>query len=404
LNTEFPMLDMPTMSLASSVSGFLMAATMLGIRYAGMQARAVLDWALAGAAFGLGYLLASLVLSAVWLGSDGTAVALSNALVLTGHGYVLVGVQRYLGMRVRTGPLLALVGVLIVSGIAFDPLREMLPARIVLFSGLFSVLTGWSGILLWRSRRPGMRVFHRLAAGVLLGFAGILACRLAIELLNPITGALLAQPAAQGLGFLAAMIYGFLLTMAFAVMLFREKQVELADLARTDPLTGMNNRLSLDEIAEKCMQRAERRDQPLSLLLFDLDHFKRVNDDFGHQVGDRVLGEVAERINHLMRGDDVAFRFGGEEFLVLLPGAELNAAEQVAERLRRAIAEQPIEVGDQQLTLTASFGVVQYIPPQERWDDCIRRVDEALYQAKVGGRDRVFRHSLGALAAVQTHG
>lgn len=389
MNNEFLMLDISTMAFASSVSGFLMAATMLGIYHAGMRVRSMLDWFAAGLAFGIGYLLANLVLAETLPFSAGIGVALANAMVLAGHAYVLVGVQRYLGMRVWTGPLLLLVGLLFVLGVAVDPLRETLHARILLFGTLILVLTTWTGVLLWRSRRSGMRTFHRITAAVLLGFSCVLVFQLASQFLPPGAAELIAPEVSQGLSFLAAMVFGFLLTMAFAVMMFREKQVELTGLAEKDPLTGMNNRLSLDEIADKYMQRAERHGVELSILLFDLDHFKRVNDEFGHQVGDRVLSEIAERIGRVMRGDDVAFRFGGEEFLALLPGAALEQAERIAERLRHAIAEEPIEVGDHRLELTASFGVIQYMPGRESWDDCVKRVDQALYRAKRGGRNRI---------------
>jgi len=392
LNIDFLLLDVRTMAFASSVSGFLMAATMLGIRYAGMHARAVVDWMLAGLAFGLGYLLASLVLAGTWSFSLAIPIALANAMVLTGHVLVLVGVQRYLGQRTWTVAGLAVVTVLFLTGLALEPLRQALELRILVFSALHLVLTLWAGILLWRSRRRGMRSFHRLGAGVLLGFAAVQAFRFATELIEPMGGRWMTQAVSQGLGFLAAMIFGFLLTMAFGLMMFREKQVELADLAGRDPLTGMNNRLSLDDIAVKYMERAERHGLELSVVLFDLDHFKRVNDECGHQVGDRVLNEVARRINRVMRGSDIAFRFGGEEFLALLPGAGLEQAEQVAERLREAISGAPLEVGAHRLGLTASFGVVQYMPGRETWDQCVRRADEALYGSKRGGRDRISRH------------
>ena len=313
--------------------------------------------------------------------------------------FVLVGIQRYLGNRTRTALLLGVIAALFVAGIVLTPLRESLGMRILVYSILHLVLSAWGGLLLWRSERPGMRAYHRMAAAVLLGFSAVTAFRFLAAVTPP--GVIpIGQGDMQTIAFLGAMIFGFLLTMAFAVMMFREKQVELANLAEKDPLTGMNNRLSLDSIADKYMQRAERQGMPLSVVLFDLDHFKRVNDEFGHQVGDRVLSEVARRIGRIIRGEDVAFRFGGEEFLALLPGASLDQAERVAERLRSAIGEAPVDIGEHRLGLTASFGVVQYTPGRENWDDCIKRVDDALYRAKRGGRDRISRHVPVLMAAL----
>lgn len=391
MTSDLLMLDMRTMAFASSVSGFLMAATMLGIYQAGMRARAVLDWLVAGLALAGGNLVGTLSLVGVLPLSASLVAGLANLLISVGHLFVLVGIQRYLGDRARTGILLGVILALFVAGLVFEPLGESPAARILVYSALHLMLSAWAGMLLWRSERPGMRTYHRMASTVLLGFSAVLLFRF-LAALAPPDAIPLGQGDMQTIAFLASMIFGFLLTMVFAVILFREKQVELADLAEKDPLTGMNNRLSLDSIAEKYMQRAQRHGMPLSIMLLDLDHFKRVNDEFGHQVGDRVLSEVAERIDRIIRGDDVAFRFGGEEFLALLPGATLEQAERVAERLRAAIGDDPVEVGEHRLSLTASFGVVQYLPGKESWDDCIKRVDEALYRAKRGGRDRISRH------------
>lgn len=391
MTSDFLMLDMRTMAFASSVSGFLMAATMLGIYQAGMRARAMLDWLVAGLALGTGNLVGTLSLVGVLPLSASLVAGLANLLISVGHLFVLVGIQRYLGDRVRTGMLLGVIAALYVAGLVLEPLGESPAGRILVYSALHLVLSAWAGMLLWRSERPGMRTYHRMASTVLLGFSAVLLFRF-LAALAPPDAIPLGQGDMQTIAFLAAMIFGFLLTMAFAVVLFREKQVELADLAEKDPLTGMNNRLSLDSIADKYMQRAQRQGMSLSVMLFDLDHFKRINDEFGHQVGDRVLSEVAERIGRIIRGDDVAFRFGGEEFLALLPGASLEQAERVAERLRAAIGDERVEVGEHRLNLTASFGVVQYLPGKESWDDCIKRVDEALYRAKRGGRDRISRH------------
>jgi diguanylate cyclase (GGDEF)-like protein len=392
------MLDMRTMAFASSVSGFLMAATMLGIYHAGMRARAMLDWLVAGLALGTGYLVGTLSLLGAFPLSGSFAAGLANLLISLGHTFVLVGIQRYLGNRTGTVWLIGIVAALFVAGLVLAPLRESLAMRILVYSILHLVLSGWAGVLLWRSERPGMRAYHRMAAAVLLGFSAVIAFRFLVAVAP--SGAIpVGQGDMQTIAFLAAMIFGFLLTMAFAVMMFREKQVELADLAEKDPLTGMNNRLSLDAIAERYMRRAEGQGMPLSIVLFDLDHFKRVNDEFGHQVGDRVLSEIAHRIGRIIRGDDVAFRFGGEEFLALLPGASLEQAERVAERLRAAIGEEPVEIDEHRLELTASFGVVQYTPGREGWNNCVKRVDDALYRAKRGGRDRISRHVPVLIAA-----
>jgi diguanylate cyclase (GGDEF)-like protein len=234
-----------------------------------------------------------------------------------------------------------------------------------------------------------MERFHQGVASILLLFAAFLALRLTYALFSPaLTTSFVADPF-QLSAFLAAMVFGFFITMALVVMLFREKQLELRDQARKDPLTGMNNRLSLDEAAEREMRTAASLGAPLSLMLFDIDHFKLINDRFGHVAGDVVLRVVADRVEEVIRSADMAFRFGGEEFLVLLPGARSDQAAMVAERLRQRIAGGQIQAGDQQIGLTASFGVVEWRADQESWDDLVKRADQALYQAKNRGRDQV---------------
>ena len=179
-----------------------------------------------------------------------------------------------------------------------------------------------------------MRRFHRAAAAVILVYAALLAIRFTYALISPaLTTSFVQDPFQIGM-FVVSMVYGYALTMALVLVLFRERQVELADLAEQDPLTGLFNRLSLEHIAEREMQRSLEQRAPLSLLLIDLDHFKEINDRFGHQAGDRVLCRAADVIEEVIRDSDFAFRYGGEEFMVLLPGVDSDQAEQVAERLR----------------------------------------------------------------------
>ncbi len=387
--TELLMLDVRTMAFATSISGFLMAATMLGIYLAGMRSRAVLDWAGAGLAFGVGYLMGHILQSMevpvpVWV--VGTV---ANAAIALGHGLILIGVQRYLGLRCWTLPIVLAVGLILVSSLVFPEARETLRARIIFQSGFYIVLDAYAGALLWYAHRPGMRRFHRTAALVLLAFAAFLLLRFSYALFSPALTTSFVQDPFQMAAFLAAMIFGFCITMALTVMMFREKQVELIGLASKDPLTGINNRLGLDRAAATHMALARQRGTPLSAVLLDIDHFKQINDRHGHQAGDIVLSVVAQRIQAALRDSDNAFRVGGEEFLVMLPGAGLEQARRVAERLRRQIAGESIVAGDRVLGLTASFGVVECRVGQESWSQCMQRVDRALYRAKDAGRDRV---------------
>ena len=165
-------------------------------------------------------------------------------------------------------------------------------------------------------------------------------------------------------------------------------QYELERQASTDLLTGLPNRRALAERFAAESARAQRRSEPLSLAMFDLDHFKRVNDTYGHAGGDAVLRGVGELCIRSFRGVDVAARVGGEEFAVLLPGADAQQAGAVMQRFTALLAAAPATIGDQSVLVTSTVGVAQR-QPGEDLDALMARADTALYAGKQAGRNRV---------------
>jgi two-component system cell cycle response regulator len=162
-----------------------------------------------------------------------------------------------------------------------------------------------------------------------------------------------------------------------------------AELAITDPLTGLFNRRYLEANIGRLTQ-SSAAGLPLSLLLADIDHFKRVNDVHGHLVGDRVLREFAERLRRLMRGSDLVCRLGGEEFVVVMPGAVLEEARHAGERVCASVAAEPFQgAGGAQLRVTASVGVATLCGLTDSVEALLQRADVALYAAKREGRNRV---------------
>jgi len=158
---------------------------------------------------------------------------------------------------------------------------------------------------------------------------------------------------------------------------------QLSTEARVDPLTGLWNRRAFSERLETESARAVREGTSLAVVAFDIDHFKRVNDEHGHEVGDRVLKWVAEVLAHETRGADITARVGGEEFVVVLPGTGVAGAQEFAERVRRAVA-----AGGGPAELTISAGVAARVP-REVEHDLVDAADRALYAAKRGGRNAV---------------
>jgi diguanylate cyclase (GGDEF)-like protein len=163
----------------------------------------------------------------------------------------------------------------------------------------------------------------------------------------------------------------------------------LRRLSVTDPLTEAYNREFLQQQLPQSIEQAERRGEPLAVAMIDVDHFKDVNDRLGHEVGDRVLAEVAHRLRAAIRSDDLLVRYGGEEFLVLLPGSDADKAAEVAERMRSKMEDDPIEIDGTLVEVRISLGVAQYRPAMDSPGQLVKRADVALYAAKGRGRNRV---------------
>jgi two-component system cell cycle response regulator len=167
------------------------------------------------------------------------------------------------------------------------------------------------------------------------------------------------------------------------------------ELAVTDQLTGLHNRRYMTGQLEALMRRAARGGEPVSLLVIDIDHFKKVNDGFGHDVGDEVLREFAVRLASNVRAVDLPVRYGGEEFVIVMPDTQMIDARRIAERIRLHVAGSPFRVmnGKELLTVTISIGVATSQPGEERPQALLKRADEAVYEAKSTGRNKVIAHA-----------
>ena len=171
----------------------------------------------------------------------------------------------------------------------------------------------------------------------------------------------------------------------------RQSVQESIELAVTDPLTGLHNRRYLETHLSGLVEKVGNRGKALTILALDIDHFKSINDNFGHDVGDRVLQEFAQRVQTEVRGLDLVSRTGGEEFIIVLPYTNTDEARLIAERIRESISKQQFEAGGdcKPLDVTVSIGVSALDDPLDQPDDLLKRADLALYDAKRGGRNRV---------------
>ena len=174
----------------------------------------------------------------------------------------------------------------------------------------------------------------------------------------------------------------------------KAKEVELRailiqadEVSHTDALTFLSNRRQVINSLQKEVIRAERYKTSFSISMLDIDHFKKINDSYGHTVGDEVLIQLADMMREGVRESDMVGRYGGEEFLILLPNTELKKAGEQASRLCKLIRETDIDVGEK-INITVSIGVAEYRHGEENWQKFLSRADMALYEAKNAGRDR----------------
>ncbi len=178
--------------------------------------------------------------------------------------------------------------------------------------------------------------------------------------------------------------------VAYIVSLLRDRETRLEILSKTDDLTNVTNRRYFMEVVSAEFTRAGRYDTPVSLVMVDLDFFKKVNDTYGHLAGDSVLAGVARVMQDSVRDSDVVARYGGEEFVLLLPNTDLTGAAELAERCRSLIAESQFAYPNGTVSITASMGVASYPSDEMKSvDDLLSAADGAMYDAKRSGRDRV---------------
>lgn len=169
----------------------------------------------------------------------------------------------------------------------------------------------------------------------------------------------------------------------------------LCALSLRDPLTGLANQRHFRAVLTREIEIVARSGNSALLLMLDIDHFKKINDGFGHDVGDEVLKEFAVRLASNVRAVDLPVRYGGEEFVIVMPDTRLVDARRIAERIRLHVAGSPFRVmgGKELLSVTISIGVATSLPGEEAPQSLLKRADEAVYEAKASGRNRVIAHA-----------
>lgn len=278
-----------------------------------------------------------------------------------------------------TGDLVLVGAFVLLVGYAWVTGRTALAARLIavtMTAGYLALVTFGSISVMW--------AFPILGAGFLLAdrvFASLSA------LGTLAATVLVADRFSDAVDIWSFLITGILVSIFGLIFATRTEiqQRQLSEIASRDPLTRAGNRRALRYALDEAERMKFRFDSPTSLVLLDLDHFKSINDVYGHEAGDRVLVSLVELATTRLRGQDSIFRLGGEEFVVILPGTRIPDAERLAGTIRRTLGTQLEGPGG---PVTASMGVAELAPsePVREW---LARADAALYEAKRGGRDRV---------------
>lgn len=290
----------------------------------------------------------------------------------------------------------ALAGVLCLW---FTYLAPSLHWRVVWLSLLMGVLIASCARAVFRRDGPAGTVSR--ITGSLFGLAGaLMLARSVHEAWVPSSTTDLLRAGPFDLACLGILILmPVLATVGFLLMCTERSQQELERTARIDYLTGIFNRRAIEDLAGRAISAARRHGIPLAIMLVDIDRFKRINDEYGHEAGDQALVEAVRRMREVMRAEDLVGRQGGEEFVAVMPDIDLASARAAAERLRRSFADRPMTInrpmtvtgngGPLDLPVTVSIGVAALEPADRQYSHLLRRADRAMYAAKSAGRNRV---------------
>ena len=314
--------------------------------------------------------------------SDWWAWAAADLLGLAALTALRRGVRR-LWRQAQTPKLEWALLLLAVSGyLSATPGPESLRLYTALYSGFAALLCAAVAIDLWRATRAAFEGWAALTLALPFGLAAVLMAARLFDLPGAQAPATLPDEMALHWAFLLLTV--LLNASLFGAVLSR-LVLEMRRQAERDHLTGLFNRRSLEQRIAQEQARHRRHPQPFALVMLDIDHFKGINDARGHDAGDAALRHLAQVLLPLLRQTDVLGRFGGEEFMVLMPLTDQDQALLAAERMRVALTRQPLRWQGQELPITASFGVAD----SRHGELMLRHVDAALYRAKANGRNCV---------------
>ncbi|ANH75777.1 diguanylate cyclase domain protein [Ralstonia insidiosa] len=332
---------------------------------------------------------------------DALSVVVANVLLALAGAAYYAGCARFLGRRPHWPMLLAGVTAVGVAVIYWRYAVDSIPMRVfstTLFSAAFCSALAWMLVRYPPAGRPAYP--YRVTAAIAFVFG---ACQLARGIyfltLDTASSPTMFSTAVSVLLLVVAAAIMPILSMSAMLMMHDALLADAREAANRDFLTGALSRKGFETLARRYVDRLQLQARPLSLLILDLDHFKRVNDTFGHAGGDAVLRAFVQMVQAQLRPTDVLGRIGGEEFALLLPETSLDSALLLAERLRKAAAAQTVAIGSQAHHYSLSGGVASW-QAGESFDRLSVRADRALYDAKHQGRNRICAADVSSAASV----
>lgn len=382
-------IDLQTLVLFSSITNFLQVIILFVQYWANKTYKGLGWWALGGASGALGFAVTFLRTSPVF---GSFAIVANNILYVSGLALPYVGVLRFFGQAERRkwlGAFLILHSLLTIYFVYIDNNQD---ARRLLTSGAIATFSFLISKHFLSHQIRSLRVISYFLAIVFL-FYGIF---FGLRVLSPLW-------ATSEAVYLVTLIGSMLWTFGFIMLVNQRLNMEIRDaqekteeserkyhlLATTDEVTGVWNRRHFLDVAHAEIARAVRLGYPLSLALLDLDRFKHINDAYGHMTGDQALTILAGVCREYVRETDLFARFGGDEFILLLPNTNVHQAYEVVQRICTIMASEPIILDGKPVAITISAGIASLLDRQEDFGTLLSRADQALYRSKGAGRNCV---------------
>jgi diguanylate cyclase (GGDEF)-like protein len=377
-------LDPRSLVAASVLSAVLMGSVSIGFAALSGSSRIIGSWGRAMLLLAFGLLgLGMRDYVPLWL-----SAVVGNTLIVAAIALAMRALRVFVGGAPRDVMTWVLLAALFVLLVVFTEVQPSHVGRAIAISAALGIVALRAARLLHRKAPAACKLSSRVTEYVFWGMAVLTALRIVGTLLFPPPSALAAGPFNSAVFLLYS---GFIIVSTLSVMWMEIEslQSELVRAARYDALTGLYNRGTFLEEFEREVSRCARGGPAFSLAVFDLDRFKRLNDQYGHPFGDRVLKAFAEVLRADIRKHDAVGRYGGEEFALLMPNTGKETAMRVAERVRRDLETRGISVDGKRVEVTVSGGIATYGVEGEDWDTLLSAADTALYEAKNSGRNRV---------------